>query len=120
MSHNIQELVVDWISCWNAHNLDGIMSHYALDAEFEASTVVSRWNRIDGKLSGKEEIREHFRLGLELAPNLHFTLESIFQAPSGYAVLYQRENGNRVIDRVVLDQHGKAKEITAYYAATQK
>jgi hypothetical protein len=48
-----------WIAAWNAHDIDAILSHYADDIEFQADTVVSRWQRADGVLRGKRELREH-------------------------------------------------------------
>jgi hypothetical protein len=47
-------------------------------------------------------------------------LEEVFLAPGGYAILYQRENGNRVIDAVTLDPDGHNSKIVAYYKAAQR
>jgi SnoaL-like domain len=109
----------DWIEAWNSHDLERILSHYSKDVVFEAETVRTRWNKADGKLHGIAELRRHFALGLELAPQLKFQLDQVFSAPSGYAILYQRENGNRVIDCVVIDDAGYAARVTAYYASLQ-
>jgi ketosteroid isomerase-like protein len=117
---DVQHIAEDWIDAWNAHDLDRISHHYAENVVFEANTVMARWNREDGRLAGRAEVREQFRKGLELAPDLHFTLEEVFLAPSGYAVLYRRENGNRVIDSVVLDEQGLAVHVTAFYSAAQR
>ncbi len=118
-SNDTRTLVVGWIESWNAHDLDGIMTHYADGVVFEASTVVSRWNRPDGRLHGAAELREHFRPGLGLAPTLHFELEEVFTAPSGYAALYRRDNDNRVLDVVELNEEGKAIAVKAYYLEAQ-
>jgi hypothetical protein len=109
----------DWIAAWNAHDLDAILEHYAENVVFRADTVVSRWNRSDGSLRNKAELREHFRLGLERAPDLHFVLREVLTCPGGYAVVYERENGNVVIDAVELDDHGHAARVHAYYAGAQ-
>ena len=119
-SNDIRSLACDWIAAWNARDLDRIMAHYSPDVEFQANTVVRRWNRPDGRLHGHAELREHFRLGLELAPALHFELLETFAAPGGYAVLYQRENGNRVLDVVQLDSQQRACHVQALYAAEQR
>ncbi|HUC61138.1 MAG TPA: nuclear transport factor 2 family protein [Alphaproteobacteria bacterium] len=113
-------LAEQWIAAWNSRDLDRIMEHYAVDVEFEANTVVRRWHKEDGKLVGAAALREHFRLGLELSPGLRFDLEEVFTLPSGYAVLYRRDNGNRVIDVVELDRDGKARRVKAFYASAQK
>ena len=110
----------DWIEAWNAHDLERIMSHYSRDVVFEAETVKMRWQKPDGKLFGVVELRKHFALGLELAPQLNFQLEQVFLAPSGYAILYRRENGNRVIDCVTMNDSGQAAKVIAYYAGSQR
>jgi ketosteroid isomerase-like protein len=107
-----------WISAWNAHDLNNILLHYSQDVVFEAETVKRRWNK--PTLHGIEELRKHFALGLELAPGMTFHLEQVFLAPSGYAILYRRENGNRVIDCVKVDDSGRATNVVAYYASVQK
>ena len=119
VDHNVQGMVSGWIDSWNRRDLDGIMAHYANGVVFEASTVVRRWNRPDGRLHGAGELREHFRRGLELAPSLHFTLESVFTSPSGYAALYGRDNGNRVLDVVELNEESKAVNVKAFYLEEQ-
>ena len=113
------EIIQDWIDAWNHHDLDRIMQHYADNVEFMAQTVITRWAKADGKLKGKDELRRHFSKGLALAPDIHFTLEEILLAPNGYAVLYHRENGNRVLDAVELDDSGLAVKVTAYYLHQQ-
>jgi ketosteroid isomerase-like protein len=118
--HPIEAIVNDWIESWNEHNLERILAHYSEDIEFKAPTVVTRWNRTDGVLRGKGELREHFQKGLELDPALHFELEGIFTSPDGYAVLYRRNNGNRAIDSVQLDSTGVAVRVVAYYRDKQK
>ena len=114
-----RRLVEEWMEAWNSRDLDRIMEHYASSVEFEANTVVRRWNRPDGRLHGANELREHFRIGLELAPKLHFELEEIFLSPSGYAVLYRRDNGNRVLDVVELSPNQQAISVRAYYLGEQ-
>jgi SnoaL-like domain len=116
----LRALAEHWIQAWNSRNLDEIMFHYASNVEFEANTVVRRWGRLDGKLVGIDELREHFRVGLELAPNLRFEMEDVFTVPTGYAVLYRRENNNRIIDVVELNREGKASRVRAFYAGEQK
>ena len=114
------EIIQDWLDAWNHHDLDRIMQHYADNVEFTAQTVVTRWGKADGKLKGKEELRKHFSKGLTLAPDIHFTLEETLWAPNGYAVMYHRENGNRVLDAVELNDSGLAVKVTAYYLNVQQ
>ena len=117
MSH--EEHARSWIAAWNARDLEAILAHYADDVVFTADTVKRRWERADGRLAGKAELRKHFERGLEISPQLKFELEAVFYGPDGYAVLYRRENGNRVIDAVVLNADGKACQGRAFYVSAQ-
>jgi hypothetical protein len=58
--------------------------------------------------------------GLEIAPSLHFELEEVFTVPSGYAASYRRDNGNRVLDVVELDDSSRAVSVKAFYLGHQK
>ena len=109
-----------WLAAWNARDLDAIMACYSDDVEFVAATVVRRWDRPDGRLHGKAELRKHFELGLSLAPNLVFTEEALLTRPGGYALLYRRDNGNRVLDVVELDGSGHAAHVQAFYEQRQQ
>ncbi|MEU6746630.1 nuclear transport factor 2 family protein [Spirillospora sp. NPDC046719] len=109
-----------WLAGWEARDLDRVMACYSDDVDFAASTVVTRWERPDGRLRGKAELRRHFERGLELAPDLRFTEEAFLTNPGGYALLYRRENGNRALDVVELDQHGRAARVRAFYEQEQR
>ncbi len=108
-----------WLAAWAARDLDAIMACYADDVEFTASTVARRWGRPDGRLHGKAELRRHFERGLELAPDLAFTEDALLTSPGGFALLYRRENGNRVLDVVQLDPQGRAVRVQAFYEHLQ-
>ena len=71
-------------------------------------------------MHGRAELRRHFERGLELAPGLTFTEEALLAGPSGYALLYRRETGNRVLDVVELDEHGQAARVRAFYQDVQQ
>ena len=108
-----------WLAGWNARDLDGVMACYADDVDFAAPTVVTRWGRADGRLSGKAELRTHFERGMRLAPELTFTEEAFLTCPGGYALFYRRENGNRALDVVEVDEHGLARRVRAFYEHAQ-
>lgn len=111
---------VTWVEACNEHDIEAILDHYAENVEFQSDVVIRRWGKPDGILYGKTELREHFRRGLEMAPNLRFELEEIFTGPSNYAVQYRRDNGNRVIQIVALDPMGRATRVQTFYARRQR
>lgn len=106
-----------WLEAWNAHDLDAIVACYAEDVDY--ATPAAAAGRDDRRLSGREELREHFSRGLELAPNLALTEESLLVGPGGFALLYRREDGHRAIEAVELDDSGLTKRARVYYEREQ-
>jgi hypothetical protein len=106
-----------WLEAWNAHDLDAIVACYAEDVDY--ATPAAAVGRDDRRLSGREELREHFARGLELAPNLALAEESLLVGPGGFALLYRREDGHRAIEAVELDDSGLVKRARVYYEREQ-
>jgi hypothetical protein len=106
-----------WLEAWNAHDLDAIVACYAEDVDYAAPAAAA--GREDRRLSGREELREHFARGLELAPNLALAEESLLVGPGGFALLYRREDGHRAIEAVELDESGLVARARVYYEREQ-
>jgi hypothetical protein len=104
-----------WLEAWNAHDLDAIVDLYAEEVDFASPTVAAFGGSKEGRLSGREELRAHFARGLERAPGLAFTEEALLTGSGGYALVYRREDGARVVESVELDEHGRAIRARAFY-----
>jgi SnoaL-like domain len=95
-----------WIDAWNRHDLDGIVAFYSPTCRFRAPSVVTRWNRPDGVLHGREELRKQFSMGLGRSPKLHFTLLHVLTGVDSMIVVYRRDNGSVVLDAVTFSPDG--------------
>jgi DNA-binding transcriptional MocR family regulator len=104
-----------WLEAWNAHDLDAIVDLYAEEIDFASPTIAALGGSKEGRLSGREELRAHFARGLERAPGLAFMEEALLTGPGGYALVYRREDGARVVESVELDEHGQAIRARAFY-----
>jgi ketosteroid isomerase-like protein len=113
----IREHADRWLEAWNGHDLDEIVSCYSERVEFVLPVLVG--DAEERKIEGREELREHFRHGLELAPNLTVAEESLLVGPGGFAILYRREDGHRAIEAVELDDAGLASRVTVFYEREQ-
>jgi hypothetical protein len=105
------------LEAWNAHDLDAVVACYAENVDFAIPAAAE--GREDRRLRGREELREHFARGLELAPNLALTEESLLVGPGGFALLYRREDGHRAIEAVELDGSGLVARARVYYEREQ-
>lgn len=104
-----------WLEAWNAHDLDAILDLYAEEIDFASPTVAAFGGSKEGRLSGREELRAHFARGLERAPALAFTEEALLTGTGGYALVYRREDGARVVESVELNEKGEAIRARAFY-----
>ena len=112
----LKKEAIEWVNAWNNRDIQHIMDHYSEDVEFYSPTVVQRWGKKDGKLSGKADLQKHFLKGFELAPNLHFELIDILTGMDGVLIVYKRESGKIVADYVVPDEEGRAKLVKVFAA----
>jgi SnoaL-like protein/Rho termination factor-like protein len=104
-----------WLEAWNERDLDAIVACYAEEVEFVIAPVLEDADPAGERLNGREALRDHFRHGLELAPNLTVTEESLLEGPGGFALLYRREDGHRAIEAVELDDAGLVARARVYY-----
>jgi ketosteroid isomerase-like protein len=50
----------EWLSAWNAHDLESILSHYADDFEMISPYIVAITGESSGVLKGKKAIGEYW------------------------------------------------------------
>ncbi|HET6571288.1 MAG TPA: nuclear transport factor 2 family protein [Solirubrobacterales bacterium] len=113
----IREHADRWLEAWNGRDLDEIAACYSEDVEFVLPALVG--DSEERRIGGREALREHFRHGLELAPNLTVSEESLLVGPRGFAILYRREDGHRAIETVELDDAGLASRVRVFYEREQ-
>jgi hypothetical protein len=111
----LKQAALEWLDDWNNRNLEKVMTHYADDVKFYSSTVIRRWNEVEGKLEGKVAVERHFRKGLEEMPDIHFEFLSILYGIESIILFYKRETGILAADFVMFNKEGKVKEVRTYY-----
>jgi ketosteroid isomerase-like protein len=109
-----QALGRGWIDAWNRRDLEAILDHYADDVEVRSPRVAERFGTPDGRLRGKERLREYFAIGLA-NPGLRFELVEVLEGPGTMTVVYRRENGVLVADCSELDSSGRITRMIACY-----
>jgi hypothetical protein len=104
-----------WVDAWNSHDLDVIMSHYA-DAVELVSPVAARILEVaGGKVSGKASLRAYFRRGLDVYPDLYFTLKDIFWGMNSVVLYYTNQVGTSSAEFMELLDTGKVARVVANY-----
>ncbi len=77
---DLKERFRRWIDAYNAHKLDELAEAYAEDAELVGP--------IAGQLKGRQAIADHFKKGLEMAPDSKVTIDRIISDGNVLVVEY--------------------------------
>ena len=111
----LREAGRQWVEAWNRRDLEAILEHYAEDVEICSPRATELAGRSDGRVVGKERLREYFSTGLRRIPNLHLDLVEVLIGVRAMTVVYRRENGALVTDCSELNDQGKIVRMTACY-----
>ena len=110
-----QELTDNWIQAWNAHNIDGILSHYSNKIVFTSPFIVKLLGDDSGTISGKEALRSYFLKGLEAYPDLKFELFHVLTGVDTITLYYKSVNEMLAAEVMKLDTEGKITRVIAHY-----
>lgn len=87
-----------WLAAWNAHDLDGVLAHFADDAVFTSPVAAQLLPETGGVLRGKQEIRRYWSAGLERIPDLRFSIENLYTGVDTVVVNYRNHVGGLVCE----------------------
>ncbi len=112
-----QKLANDWVTAWNAHDLDEIMTHYEDAIELTSPVAAQLLGTPDGKVAGKANLRAYFQRGLEAYPELRFHLEDVLWGVNSVVLYYKNQKGTRTGEFMELSANGKVVRVVANYGA---
>ncbi len=112
-----EEFAAEWITAWNSHDIERILSHYADDFEMESPLIVERMGEPSGKLCGKEKIRPYWRMGLDAAPPLQFELIAAYAGVSSIVIHYRSVGRTLVCETIHFNDAGLGVRAAAHYGA---
>jgi ketosteroid isomerase-like protein len=102
-------------SCWeaagNAHDLDELLGHFSDDVVFTSPVAAQLIEGSGGVIHGKAALRDYWTLGLELIPDLRFTVEGVYAGLDVVVINYRNQRGNLVSEvlrfgEAVVEGHG--------------
>jgi ketosteroid isomerase-like protein len=102
-----------WIDAWNSHDLDRILALYSDDSEMTSDKIPLLGFDPTGTVRGKERLRQYWSKGLQLLPNLHFTLIDVYVSPDSLVVFYENERGAKICEYLRLNSDGKIRQGSA-------
>jgi hypothetical protein len=106
-----------WVAAWNSHDLDAIMSHYDVDVVLISPVAAKILDRPSGTVEGDAALRNYFKRGLELYPNLRFELLDVMCGLASIVVLYKNQKGTMTAEFMEFGKNGKIIRVVANYSA---
>ena len=96
-----------WITAWNSHDLERVLSLYAEDSEMTSDKIQALGFDSSGTLNGKASLRMYWGKALTLLPNLHFELIDTYVSPNSVVVFYRNERGAKICEYLRFNAEGK-------------
>ncbi len=112
-----EDFAAEWITAWNAHDLDRVLEHYADDFEFSSPFIVKVAGEPSGVLRGRAAVRAYWAKALALRPELRFELLGVYCGIASIVIHYRRHDGSFSAEYFELDAVGKVRKSSAHYVA---
>ena len=86
----------EWVKAWNAHDLEGVLSHFAEDVVFTSPVAAHLLDGSDGVVHGKSALRTYWTEGLRRIPDLHFEVVAVYVGVNTLVINYSNQLGELV------------------------
>jgi hypothetical protein len=91
-----------WVTSWNDHDVEAVLSHFAADAVF-TSPVAAQLLGGDGVIRGKEALRSYWSEGIRRVPDLHFEVLGFYVGVTTLVINYRNQKGGLVSEVLNFD-----------------
>jgi hypothetical protein len=103
----------EWVSAWNAHDVEAVLAHFHDDVVFTSPVALELLPETNGVVRGKSALRAYWVTALARIPELEFTIESVYQGINTVVINYRNQAGglvNEVLrftdENLVIEGHG--------------
>ena len=101
-----------WLSAFNAHDIEAVLSHFADDVVFTSPVAARVVPETGGTVRGKAALRAYWTVALQRVPDLHFDLLGVYAGMDTIVINYRNQVGGLVCevltfaDGLVITGHG--------------
>lgn len=113
---NPKDFATSWASAWNAHDIDEILSHYTDDIVFRSRKAIPILG--EGLIDGKATLRRYWSIALSNQPDLHFTVQTVFEGHDMLVISYSNHLDVSAAETLHFDQAGLVWQASACHAAS--
>lgn len=108
---------LEWIAAWNSHDLEAILSHYDPNVVLISPVAAKILGDPSGIVSGIAALRNYFKKGLELFPELRFELFDVMFGLSSIILCYKNQKDTKSAEFMEFGKNGKVIRVVANYSA---
>ncbi|OBH40825.1 nuclear transport factor 2 family protein [Mycobacterium mantenii] len=98
-----------WARNWNAHDIEAVLADFHDDVVFSSPVAARLFPETQGVVRGKAALRQYWTEALARTPNLHFTVEGVYQGIDTIVITYRNQNGN-LVNEVLIFRDGTIVE----------
>ena len=109
-----QAFAEEWVSAWNAHDIERILSHYAEDIVFLSPVAERRLG--NGRVNGRAALRNYWSAGLAAQPDLRFKLREVLAGCQAMTVIYENHRGQTAAETFEFGSDAKVVRSFACYS----
>jgi hypothetical protein len=104
----------DWVSAWNSHDLDRILSHYSPEIVFLSPIAQQRTG--NGRVVGLPALRSYWAQGLAAQPDLRFEILEVLLGHECLTIRYRNHRGRSVAETFEFGTKGDVVRSFACYS----
>ena len=108
-------LAHDWISAWNAHDLEAVVSHYADDVEYASPFIALVNGDGAGTITGKDAVRAYFARAFAAFPDLQFEFRMAFVGVNSFVIHYRSVRDLLAAEAFTVGVNGKFVRVQCHY-----
>lgn len=112
---DINKFAMEWISSWNSHDLNHILTHYAEDIEITTPMIKIATGGTVDSLKGKDKVREYWQKALDKIPDLYFELIDVTFGVNSVVIYYKSIMNKKSMEVMFFNDEGKVNRMYAHY-----
>jgi ketosteroid isomerase-like protein len=95
--------VADWLARWNAHDVEGVLAHFADDVVFTSPVAARVVPDSGGVIRGKAALRAYWSLALDRMPDLRHDLVGSYVGINTVVINFRNQAGGLVNEVLTFD-----------------
>ncbi|GEM_PF-384491 len=98
-----QRFAQQWITLWNARDLDGVLEHFADDVVFTSPTAARTIDGSSGVVRGKAALRAYWSTAMRNNPELRFDLLGVYAGINTLVINFRHQTGVHANEVLIFD-----------------